>query len=182
MDLGKALKTLDDSDSILLMIDSKDLHAAIPILVRELLSRDRYGLYISLNKPHTTIRHMLLRAGVKVSRLYFVDCVTAIAHKTLTKREERVIYSSGPHDVAEDGTIPQAVNSFNKSVPGEKFLILDALRTLFIYNEPKTVSLFIHSLLALTKEHELKLVVLTRIEDSPIIGLVAKAFDEVVEV
>lgn len=181
-EIEDACRLLDASDSMLLMVESQDLHDAAAILAKDLLDRDRYGIYVSLNKPHTTVQRMLLKASVDVGRIYFVDCVTKIAHETLTKKDEHVIYASGPHDLAEDGSIPRAIDSYIASVPGEKFLILDALRTLFIYNEPDVVSAFVHSLLALTREHDLKLVVLTRREDSAIIRLVAKAFDEVVEI
>jgi hypothetical protein len=180
--LSEIYARLDVTDSILLVVDGGMLHDYVVDVIKNVLSRDLYGIYVSLNKPHTTVESMLLRAGIDTKRIYFIDCVTKLAHKTLTKWDEHVIYAQGPHDLKSDGTIPAAINKFVYSAPGEKFLIIDALRTLFIYNEPDVVSAFIHSTLALTAAHDVKMIVLTRKGDKEFIKLVSKAFDEILEI
>jgi hypothetical protein len=115
-----------------------------------------------------------------------MDCVTALVQATLTKRDEHVIYASGPHDLGEGGTIPLAVDRFIDSIPGEKFLVMDALRTLFIYNEPEVASAFIHHRLCFhppsSRPHgrtRPQIIVLTRRGDEAFQGLVSMVFDEV---
>jgi len=178
-EVRQACRKLDASDSILIVVDSRLLHEAITHTVDYMLSRDTYGLYVSLNKPHDIVKSMLHRACVKTERLYFVDCVSPLVHKALTKHDEHLIYSSNPNDLVSDGRIPQEVERFIKSLPGEKFILIDALRTLFIYNEPEMASSFIHSLLSLTSRHELKIIALTRNDDAALLSMVSKAFDEV---
>ncbi len=179
--INAACTRLDSADSMLVLVESDFLHEAITKFTKCLLQRDLYGIYLCLNKPHTSIKAAFSRTSIDTRRIFFVDCVTALAHKTLTRREENVIYASGLEDLSEEGAIPSAILKFFGSISGEKFLIVDALRTLFIYNEPKIVSAFVHSLLSLTKEHDVKLIILSRKGDNSFIKLVSKAFDEVLE-
>jgi len=178
----EAVSKLDTSDSMLLIVEAGILHESMVYVTKHMLARDKYGIYVCLNKPHDAVSSILKRSSVDTKRVYFVDCVTALAKETLTTKGAKVIYAVGPHDISDKGTIPNAIKRFIRSVPGEKFLIIDALRTLFIYNEPKLVSTFIHLLLTLTSAHDVKLIVLTRKEDDVFIGMVKAAFDEVVEI
>jgi hypothetical protein len=173
---------LDSVDSMLFIVDSEKLNDIITIVTKIMLQKDMYGIYVSLNKPHMTIQNMLNSSGIDTSRLFFIDCVTALVNKTLTKNKKSVIFASSPQDLTINGAIPMGIKRFIQSVPGEKFLIIDALRTLFIYNEPDIVSSFIHSLLNLTADHEIKLIVLTRQEDNSFIKLVEHSFEQVISI
>jgi archaellum biogenesis ATPase FlaH len=173
-------RRLEASDSILIVSESHLLHQAITIVAKRLLNMDRYGIYLSLNKPHKSIMSMLGHASVDTKRMFFVDCVTALTRAALTKKDERVIYAASPEGIEVGGAIPKAILEFVHAVPGEKFLIIDTLRTLLIYNEPAAVSDFIHCLLSLTAAHELKIVVLTRADDARFNDLISKAFNEVI--
>jgi hypothetical protein len=176
--INAACGRFSDADSILLSVDGLQLHQSMIFALKAMQARDMYGIYVSLNRPHVTLRRTLQRASIRLDRLYFIDCVTALAKSTLTRQGGDVIYAIGPDDLHADGSVLAAVEKFVHSVSGEKFIIIDALRTLFIYNEPSVVSAFIHSLLAVSVRHEIKLLVLTRKEDDGLIKLVSNAFDD----
>jgi hypothetical protein len=177
--LDDACGRLDVSDSMLLIVESSLLNGSITHVTDNLLSRDRYGIYITLNRPHEAVKRMLRKASIDLERLYLIDCVTSLAHETRSLPQERVIFANSPDDLGIDGSIPFAVARFVHSVPGEKFIIIDALRTLFLYSEPSKVNSFIHSLLKLTKDHEIKVVVLARKDDIKLVELVSHSFDEI---
>jgi hypothetical protein len=176
-ELERACSALDVSDSLLITADGQSLHECGLYATLAMLSRDRYGVYVSVNRPQNIIHSLLSASGADVERVYFVDCVSALAREILSHNDFKVAYANSPERL--DGDIPDAINLFLDGIAGEKFLIIDALRTLFIYNEPDIVSSFIHSLLSLTKTHDLKLIVLSRNEDGLFLSLISHAFDEV---
>lgn len=177
-DLGGHLEYLD---SALIVVEGNMLHESIVKTIKELLKRDHYGVYVSLNKPHFTIEQLLKRNRVRLNRLYFVDGITAVAHYSLARGNDKVLYASHPADLNTDGSIPAAITHFIDTIPGEKFVLVDALRTLFIYNEPFVVSKFIRSLIGLSKSHMVKIIVMARSDqDEDIIHLTHNLFDDVI--
>jgi len=178
--IAEAFSNMDVSDSILLIVgDNVVFHDAILYAVKDMLSRDKYGIYVSLNKPHDAVKYALHKASIDTKRLFFVDCVSVLAHKTPTKHDSNVVYALGPHDLEDGASVPEGVKKFLNSIPGEKFILLDALRTLMIYNDSKVVVNFIRSLLSLTKSHDVKVVAITRHEDNDLLKRISKVFDEV---
>ncbi|MBD3389234.1 MAG: hypothetical protein GF416_09075 [Candidatus Altiarchaeales archaeon] len=200
--ITEACGRLDSLDSLLITSDIGRIHDSIVQVSQNLLSKGWYGIYLSLNRPHRTIQALLEDRGLDVERMYFIDCVTALAREAYspagigpmeqglaaaapaapTTTLDRVIYASGPYDLSDEGTVPAAVNRFVNSIPHEKFIIVDTMRTLFIYNTPDIASSFLHNLLELTNTHDLKVVALTRKGDEVFQGLVSKAFDEILEI
>jgi len=179
-DLNKRLESLDK----VLIIAPDDFLVDTMISVVRNLSKKHYGIYISLNKPHTTINQILEKNGIKTEKIYFVDCITAVVHKTIEKdKTKRVLFASHPSDIRKGGTIPESIDKFIKAIPNEKFILVDALRTLLIHNEPKHVSEFIHNLARISKEFKTKIVVLTRKDhDEELIERISPIFDEVVRI
>ena len=177
-DLGEHLGYLD---SALVVVEGGLFHESIVKTLKELLKRDRYGIYVSLNKPHFTVEHLLRENKIDLERIYFVDCITAAAHYALSKGHKRVLYASHPTDLAFDGSIPRGISHFIDGIPGEKFILVDALRTLFMYNEPFLVVKFIRSLLDLSRRHNVKVVFMARKDfDEEIIHRTHNLFSDVV--
>ena len=178
--LGEHLENLD---SALIVVDGSRLHEDIVYTLKDLLKHADYGVYVSLNKPHFTIERLLEKSKINLKRIYFVDCITAAAHYSLDKSHSRVLYASHPSDLNFDGSIPRAITHFVDSIPGEKFILVDALRTLFLYNEPALVVKFIRSLLDLKRHHSVKVVFMARNDfDEDIINRTHDLFDDVVHV
>ncbi len=178
-ELERVCKEMESQHSALVIVEPEMLHEAMVRITKGLLKVSEYGIYVSLNKPHDVVISRLKREGVDIDKLYFIDCVTTLVHKTLTKRDERVIYAEGPHDLDISGSIPDAIKKFMKSISGDKFILIDALRTLFIYNEPRIVSNFIHNLMSYARPKNVKVMVLSHEGDKKLNLLVEKAFDKV---
>lgn len=102
------------------------------------------GVYVSLNKTQKSTEDMLSRAGINTERLFFIDCVTDY-------RSREDVLHIAPHDLL---TLTQAVNYFIKEIPGDKFLIIDALSTLLIYNDDDKVAQFVRLVTEAASEHD----------------------------
>lgn len=94
------------------------------------------GIYISLNKTQKSLEKDLLEKGIDISKIFFIDCVTS------EKEKDEVLHLS-PYDLE---ALLFSINDFIKNIQSEKFLIIDALSTLLIYNTENKVAEFIHEL------------------------------------
>lgn len=177
--LNACISSMDTCNSLLFIVETEHLFSVIVEATKDLLARDKYGIYVSLNKPHKTIEKGLKKEGVDTEKIYFIDCVTSLAHDKLSKNRKKVYYAADPADIDDDGGIPKGIEHFTSTVAGEKFIILDALRTMLLYNEPEIISTFIHNLIHILKSKNTKLVVLTPKNDEKLIELVKNGFDGV---
>lgn len=96
----------------------------------------RIGIYISLNKTQKSTEEILKKNGINTDKLFFIDCVT------IEKVREDVLHIR-PEQLDKLST---AINEFIKDIPDDKFLIIDALSTLLIYNNENKVAIFIKEL------------------------------------
>jgi len=91
------------------------------------------GIYVSLNKTQKSTELMLKKSGIDTKRLFFIDCVTS------EKTRDDVLHI--PPDKLD--LLSDAIHEFIKDIEGQKFLIIDALSTLLIYNAENKVAKFV---------------------------------------
>lgn len=144
-----------------------------------MLDTGRHGIFVSLNKPHDVIESRLKRDKKDIKNLYFVDCITTMVDVKASQNKKNVVYAIGPHDLDESGSIPDGIKRFVSAISGEKFIIIDALRTLLIYNEPFIVSKFLRELLAYSRPLDVKVIVLSYVGENELKDMVEGAFDAV---
>ncbi|MEM4267359.1 MAG: hypothetical protein QXK37_00855 [Candidatus Woesearchaeota archaeon] len=91
------------------------------------------GVYLSLNKTQKSAEEALKKAGVKTDKLFFIDCVTSekIRDDVLHIRPERL------------DLLSSAVTEFVRDIKGPKFILIDAISTLLIYNDENKVAKFV---------------------------------------
>jgi len=128
------------------------------------------GIYVSLNKTQKSVEDNLKSKSIDTSKLFFIDCVTS------EKTREDVLHI---HPDQLDMLI-EALKSFIKGIDGNKFLIIDALSTLLIYNDENKVAQFVNSLTEITSKSNVDTVALspdTKGED--LLNKIFNFFDEV---
>ena len=91
------------------------------------------GIYVSLNKTQKSIEKIFLKEKISTKKIFFIDCVTQ------EKTNEEVLHIP-PNDLEK---IKISIESFLEDIKGEKYLLIDALSTLLIYNPENQVAAFI---------------------------------------
>lgn len=136
----KELEELKDHRSLLLISPIEELQDSINIIMEFFAKKKGIpGIYVSFNRPQRSIRKSLENAGIPVDKIFFIDC---ISKSLLGEIEEikNVLHIYRPTNLT---TLNMAINEFIENIPGEKYLIIDALTTLFIYNKETDVIEFI---------------------------------------
>ncbi|HJX50334.1 hypothetical protein A3K73_05585 [Candidatus Pacearchaeota archaeon RBG_13_36_9] len=106
------------------------------------------GIYVSLNKTQKSIEETLKKNKIKTEKIFFIDCVTS------EKQKEEVLHIS-PRDLEK---LSYAISSFIKEIKGEKFLIIDALSTLLIYNDENKVAAFVKEIADYASENNARVI------------------------
>jgi KaiC/GvpD/RAD55 family RecA-like ATPase len=134
--------TLRDFDKpiVLTLIDPMRYQEATIDILSYFAKKLPRGIYVTLNKPFSVLMKNFENAGVPVGSLFFVDGITNVP--SLEEGKDHACLGSGIDLSNLCIGISKAVNMFE----GEKFLLLDSLSTLLIYNDPKSVSKFAHLL------------------------------------
>lgn len=109
------------------------------------------GLYISLNKTQKSIEEIFKKANIDTKKIFFIDGV-----RSKGTREDVLHISPSELDL-----LGCAIDDFMKNIKGEKFLIIDALSTLLIYNNEDSVARFVRKVTENSSDNQLHIVALT---------------------
>ncbi len=145
-------------------------------LQRELLraaafTQNSPTVFVSLNKPSHVILTELEKAKIARPSLFFIDCV---ARSPDTKD---ALYLP-PRDL---DLLLYALSSFLRYLPsGQRFIMIDSLATLLIYNEANKVAAFVNSLTTLASVQNTHIIALSQATSGEdLLGKIYNFFDEV---
>jgi archaellum biogenesis ATPase FlaH len=108
----------------------------------------KIGIYVSLNKTQKSVEDIFQQNGISTKKMFFVDCVTA-------EKEKHDVLHISPTQL---DMLSAAIQNFIKDIKGEKFLIIDALSTLLIYNDENKVAKFVKEISEYASENEVNVV------------------------
>lgn len=106
------------------------------------------GIYVSLNKTQKSVEEILNKNGIKTNKLFFIDCMTQ------EKIRDDVLHIP-PRELDK---LSYAINVFINEIQGKKFLILDALSTLLIYNDENKVASFVKEITEYASQNEVEVI------------------------
>jgi archaellum biogenesis ATPase FlaH len=113
--------------------------------------RDTPGIYVSLNKTQKSIEEVFKKSGINTKKLFFIDCVTS-------KNTRDDVLNIAPDRL---DLLDSAVGAFIKDIKGKKFLVIDALSVLLIYNNNDSVARFVKKMTEYASENDVKIVALS---------------------
>lgn len=153
-----AFKEVPEQWLLLFIVNAKEyLETNMAILKEVKKQEDIGGIYITLNRPYASLIKILEQNNIKTDNLFFLDCIT----KTVgaEKEQENCLFLESPQNLTQ---LAIAIDEIAKAMPMKnKFLFIDALSTLLIYNQAGTVAKFLHFITGKMRVLELKGVMLS---------------------
>jgi len=154
--------------SQLIITSVEDLQKEVNGIVKTLSANP--GIYVSLNKTHESIENILKSNKINTSKLFFIDCVTS------EQKRDDVLHIS-PRELEK---LSSAINTFIKDIPGKKFLVIDALSTLLIYNDENKVARFVKEITEFAAEKEVDVIALSpKTKGEELLNKIFNFFDKV---
>lgn len=182
-ELEREIRKLEPNSFVLFIIKSEKYHKVnLQILKMIIKTRKFSGIYITVNKPYPSLIRYLKKGGVPTEKIFFIDCISKTVGGEI-KLTEDCLFIPSPTRLTDLGiALSQALEAMK--IGKNKFLFLDSLSTLLIYNDFKTVAQFVHYLASRLRLFGLVGILMT-IEkqiDEKMLYLLIEICDKIIEV
>lgn len=129
----------------LVLVDPKDYQNSITSIVKHFTeNRKMPGVYLTVNKPFRLLNDVFKNNKINTEMIIFIDAITNAAEE-VKEEHDHCYYLESPESLSDMSiAISQAVEAIEHK---EKFIFIDSLSTLLVYNKQETVIRFIHFLI-----------------------------------
>jgi len=169
----RALEALDE-EGVLIILAMPSSYQEVNLKVLDFLvnKKGHKCVYLSLNKPYNKIISLLKKKKINPDNFFFIDSIHESVYGT-EPEIDNVLCVSSPHGLTEMSiSLNKAMNSFEGE---KKFIFLDSISTLLVYNDALSVTKFAHFLVGRTIASGMKGVLMSSNRDSeiPVINHIA---------
>lgn len=131
---------------------------------------DTPGIYVSLNKTQESVTQLLNKDKINTSKLFFIDLVAT------ENSNENVVYIK-PNNLSD---LSYAIKTFIKRITNEKYLIIDSISTLLIYNTENKVADFVKKITSYASANNVKVFALSpKTKGEELLEKIFNFFDDV---
>lgn len=157
--LAQKIEDLNNTRVIMLSAKSEKHTPVMANMLDLLINKNNMGgVYLSITKPSDSIMTAIKEANVSTDDIFFIDCISRMAGK-IAEKNEQVVYVENPSSLEEISMYLDRMLSRVKAP--KKFLMLDSLSSLLIYNTDKSVKEFTHYMINKIRLDQIMGVILT---------------------
>ena len=136
------------------------------------------GVYVTINKNLADLIEEFKAQDISVENTIFIDAMTIMSGGK-TPAGENIHYVESPKDIVDISVLVE--EAMEKIGEEKKFVILDSLSTLLVYNKPGTIEKFVHSLAAKIRAHNAQgVLILVESEKKEVISTLTQFCDKVI--
>ena len=141
--LEEKLKGLEDS-KVVLISSKSEMHSQVVSNMLDILvnGRGMGGVYLSITRPYEFILSAMEANKIPPDNIQFIDCISMMAGKAQHGKNGNVVFIENPSSLEEVSMYLDRMLA--KVNTPKKFLFLDSLSSLLIYNTDKSVKEFTH--------------------------------------
>ncbi|MBW2984332.1 hypothetical protein KY361_04410 [Candidatus Woesearchaeota archaeon] len=176
----KELESLQENFIIAVISSSESYSALNTAIVDYMVNKKKMpGVYVTMNKPYETVINNLKKCGIDTKKIFFVDAISnVIGNKKLIS--ENCIILDSPSALTELGIVISKAFGSKKI----KFLLMDSLSTMLVYNKVDTTVKFIHYLITQLRKYKLSGIILSLEKDmeSKTIDSITQFCDKVIKI
>ncbi len=175
----KTFELLPKGFCIILVENMSNYNTINTRVAKYFVDKGMHGIYVTVNKNIDELVNALEQEKVNIEGIQFIDTVTKMASDN-EREGPNFYYLDSPKDMLGLSVTVEKAMAAVKSK--EKFLILDSLTTLLVYNKEGSVDKFVHSLASKVKAWNANGVfILMDTADKQTISTLAQFCDEVVK-
>ncbi len=187
------IKSLEPYKIVLFLIDTQKYQMMNIEILRTVIKENKFsGIYITVNRPFNVLVRDLKKSGIDTDNIFFVDCISKMipAPKGISlqgpetiEMTKECLFIPSPTRLTEIGiALSEALNTMKNYQ--NKFLFLDSISTLLIYNSEASVEKFVHFLVTRLRIFGLVGIILSleKGTNRELIATLTELCDQVVEV
>ena len=131
-----------DGYAALISVRPDSYNNAVLGIVKYFEKKGMEGVYVTVNKSAFDMVKNLDAGKIKYEKVYFLDAISKIAERD--KENEKFKYVEAPYDLTSiDVNANKLLGEIKEK---EKFLVLDSVNALLVYNEEGNVKRFCHEM------------------------------------
>ncbi len=170
------LSGITEKINTLIITDVENIQSTSNGVLKQFSKKSVSGAYVCLNRPQHAVKNILQEENIDFKNILFIDCISTSL--TNVAEEENVTHISTPADLTG---LSISISEFINDVSHDKFVMIDALGTLLIYNHEEIVLKFIRCVLEECSETGCAAIMITpKTEDSSWINKIIPFFDNIV--
>lgn len=159
--LEKELKNLPENFVVMAIVPFKHFEAANMHLLSIMINKyNAKGSYITVNRPYKSMVQLLKKENINIENLFFIDCITKELKERISTKN--CYFVGSPSNLTDIAIALDPVFKEGK----HKFVFLDSLDTLTVYNTTESVIKFAHFLTSKVRLHDISGVLLAVHENS----------------
>ena len=181
-ELMKRVEPLPDYSIIFLHIDPNQYFPVLQQMMENFVNvKDQGGIYITTTRPARAIKNRLSMKKIDLEDIFFVDCISYSVGANI-KDEDEILYVESPTQL--ESVMLKTYWLLKKVETDQKFVFLDSLNTLGIYNDERMLSEFFHTFINKLRTQEVFGVILSVGEDPPkeVIKMLELVCDEKIDI
>jgi KaiC/GvpD/RAD55 family RecA-like ATPase len=175
------LDDLKKSYVLLALIKVKEYSATNIELIKFFVEKKIPGIFVTINKPLEDLAMDIPKDYLESQGIYFIDCISKMSGAAEMSGKNFFCVES-PNQLVELSEMLK--NVVSKIQSEEKFIVIDSISTLLIYNKPEVVEKFVHSIAGKMRVWKVKgvLIMVESSETKPIAETLGQFCDHVVEI
>jgi hypothetical protein len=181
--LRQFIKSLKPKTVVLFIIDAKKYHKIHPKVLKMIIEERCFaGIYITINKPYNTLIKYLKENKINTKNIFFIDAISRVVGGTI-KMTKDCLYIPSPTQLTDLAiAMTQAIESMKHKE--NKFIFLDSLSTLLIYNSFEVTAKFVHFIVTRLRVFGLVglIISIEKQIDERMLNILIEMCDKVVEV
>ncbi|MEM7821535.1 MAG: hypothetical protein QXX38_01840 [Candidatus Aenigmatarchaeota archaeon] len=177
------IRKIKPKSVILFIIDAKKYHKIHPKLLKTIIREKSFaGIYITVNKPYEVLLRYLKENDIRTDGIFFIDAISKMVAEEI-KMTEDCLFIPSPSQLTDLAiALSQALEGMKRKE--KKFIFLDSVSTLLVYNPFEVVAKFVHFIISRLRLFGLVglLISIEKQIDEKMINILIEMCDGVVEV
>ena len=158
----------------------KALDVSLSMIKHLINEKDYIGIIVSVSRPYKSSVDLYEHRGIDTDKILFIDCISK-SHGAELDETGNVLYLEAASDLTN---ISLAINENMREINGKKFVFIDSITTMLIYNTPKIFARFVHGILTKLRISGVAglLISLEKETDKEIRAQIAQLCDKIIKV
>ena len=176
------LSSMEEGNVVLILTSAEKYLENVINVLKTLINKKNYPcIYVTINKPYQVLLNVLKKNSINTEKIFFIDLISKMTRTEITGVKD-CLFIASPDSLTE---LSIAITESVRNLHGKnKFIFLDSLSTLLIYNQAGTVTKFAHFLIGKMKTESVEMIIISleKEMDPKLVSQISILVDKVIKV
>ena len=145
--IKKELSSLTEGWIVLLETSAEKSLEVSLAAIKILINKNYDGIILSASRPYSNLVSLYKKNNIDIKKIFILDCIS----KSQGRKREKTANVLYLENVSDLTNILISINESIERIKGNKFIFVDSITTMLIYNQPDILARFIHGVLTVIR-------------------------------